>query len=406
MKIELLAPAGNFSKLKTALYFGADAVYLGGKNFSLRAFSDNFTDEELSSAVNYVHEKGKKVYVTVNIFAKNSDFIKAEEYFKYLEQIKVDGVILSDPGFIALAKKVAPNLELHLSTQANTLNKYSAKFWEDSGVKRIILARELSINEIKEIKEYLLPTTELEAFIHGAMCISYSGRCLLSNYLNGRDSNRGECVQACRWEYSIKEKSKDGDYYEIEEDEHGSYILNSKDLNLINYFDEMTSAGICSFKIEGRMKGEYYLATVINAYRRAIDDYLKNGVSYKDNPLYMTELKKTFHRAFTTAYAFGNNDETVNYLGSQSQGNSKFIANVLGYDEEKGLAIVEMRNRFKVGDELEVLSPSDNFNKKFTVSKIYNENGDEVLDAKLVQQKLYIKTDLKLNTGDILRKDI
>ncbi len=406
MKIELLAPAGNFSKLKTALYFGADAVYLGGKNFSLRAYSDNFTDEELYSAVNYVHDKGKKVYVTVNIFAKNSDFVKAEEYFKYLEKIKVDGVILSDPGFIALAKKVAPNLELHLSTQANTLNKYSAKFWEDSGVKRIILARELSINEIKEIKEYLLPTTELEAFIHGAMCISYSGRCLLSNYLNGRDSNRGECVQACRWEYSIKEKSKDGDYYEIEEDEHGSYILNSKDLNLINYFDEMTSAGICSFKIEGRMKGEYYLATVINAYRRAIDDYLKNGVSYKDNPLYDTELKKTFHRAFTTAYAFGNNDETVNYIGSQSQGNSKFIANVLGYVEDKGLAIVEMRNRFKVGDELEVLSPSDNFNKKFTISKIYNENGDEVLDAKLVQQKLYIKTDLKLNTGDILRKDI
>ncbi|MBO5889110.1 MAG: U32 family peptidase [Clostridia bacterium] len=406
MKIELLAPAGNFSKLKTALYFGADAVYLGGKSFSLRAFSDNFTEEELLEAVNYVHERGKKIYVTVNIFAKNSDFIKAEEYFKYLESIKVDGVIITDPGFVALAKKVAPNLELHLSTQANTLNKYSAKFWEEAGVKRIILARELSVKEIKEIKEYLSPSTELEAFIHGAMCISYSGRCLLSNYLNGRDSNRGECVQACRWEYSIREKSKDGDFYDIEEDEHGTYILNSKDLNLINYFDEMTSAGICSFKIEGRMKGEYYLATVINAYRRAIDDFIKNGVSYKENPLYLTELKKTFHRAFTTAYAFGNNDETVNYIGSQSQGNSMFMANVIGYDEEKGLAIVEMRNRFKVGDELEILSPSENFNKKFVVTKMYNEKGEEVLDAKLVQQKLYIKTDFKLSNGDILRKDI
>lgn len=406
MEIELLAPAGNFSKLKTALYFGADAVYLGGKNFSLRAFSDNFTEEELLLAVNYVHEKGKKIYITVNIFAKNADFEKAENYFKYLEKIGVDGVILTDPGFVALAKKVAPNLVLHLSTQANTLNKYSAKFWEESGIKRIILARELSMKEIKEIKEFLSPETELEAFIHGAMCISYSGRCLLSNYLNGRDANRGECVQACRWEYQIREKSKDGDFYPIEEDEHGTYILNSKDLNLINYFDEMVSSGICSFKIEGRMKGEYYLATVINAYRRAIDDYLKSGVSYKDNPLYMSELKKTFHRAFTTAYSFGKNDETVNYTGSQSSGNSMFIANVIGYDEEKGFVVVEMRNRFKVGDELEVLSPTDNFNKKFIVTEIYNENGDLIDDAKLVQQKLYVKTDIKLSSGDILRKDI
>ena len=406
MKIELLAPAGNFSKLKTAIYYGADAVYLGGKNFSLRAFSDNFTEKELLLAVKYVHERGKKIYITVNIFAKNSDFIKAEEYFKYLEKIGVDGVILSDPGFVALAKRVAPNLILHLSTQANTLNKYSAKFWEDIGINRIILARELSLKEINEIKEFLSPDTELEAFIHGAMCISYSGRCLMSNYFNGRDANRGECVQACRWEYEIREKSKDGEYYPIEEDEKGTYILNSKDLNLINYFDEMVNSGICSFKIEGRMKGEYYLATVINAYRRAIDDYLSNGVSYKDNSIYMTELKKTFHRAFTTAYALGKNDETVNYSGSQSSGNSMFIANVLGYDEERGLAIVEMRNRFKVGDELEVLSPSDNFNKKLIVSEMYNEKGEIIEDAKLVQQKLYLKTNLKLCDGDILRKDI
>ncbi|MBO5926261.1 MAG: U32 family peptidase [Clostridia bacterium] len=406
MNIELLAPAGNFSKLKTALYFGADAVYVGGKEFSLRAFSDNFSYEELLNAVNFVHEYGKKIYVTVNIFAKNSDFKRAEEYFKYLEKIGVDGVIITDPGFISLAKSVAPKLSLHLSTQANTLNKYSAKFWQDAGIERIVLARELSLNDVKEIREFLSPKTELEAFIHGAMCISYSGRCLLSNYFNGRDSNRGECVQACRWEYSLKETSKDGDFYPIEEDEHGTYILNSKDLNLIEYIGEMASAGVCSFKIEGRMKGEYYLATVINAYRRAIDEYLRVGNAYKNNPLYLRELKKTFHRAFTTAYAFGENSKTVNYEGSQSSGNSKFIANVLGYDNARGLAVVEMRNRFAVGNELEILSPSELFNKKFIVEKMYNEQGEEVIDAKIVQQKLYIKTNLPLKEGDMLRKDI
>ena len=379
---------------------------MGGKEFSLRAFSDNFSYEELLNAVNFVHEYGKKIYVTVNIFAKNSDFKRAEEYFKYLEKIGVDGVIITDPGFISLAKSVAPKLSLHLSTQANTLNKYSAKFWQDAGIERIVLARELSLNDVKEIREFLSPKTELEAFIHGAMCISYSGRCLLSNYFNGRDSNRGECVQACRWEYSLKETSKDGDFYPIEEDEHGTYILNSKDLNLIEYIGEMASAGVCSFKIEGRMKGEYYLATVINAYRRAIDEYLRVGNAYKNNPLYLRELKKTFHRAFTTAYAFGENSKTVNYEGSQSSGNSKFIANVLGYDNARGLAVVEMRNRFAVGNELEILSPSELFNKKFIVEKMYNEQGEEVIDAKIVQQKLYIKTNLPLKEGDMLRKDI
>lgn len=404
--IELLAPAGNFSKLKTALYFGADAVYLGGKNFSLRAYSNNFTNEELKSAVEYVHSKGKKIYVTVNIFAKNKDFKEAEEYFKFLEEIKVDAVIVTDPGFIYLAKKVAKNLPLHLSTQANTLNKYSAKFWESQGVERVILARELSLKEVSEIKAELNPETELEAFIHGAMCISYSGRCLMSNYFNGRDANRGECVQACRWEYEIKEKSKDGEYYPVEQDDKGTYIFNSKDLNLIDYIGDLERAGVSSFKIEGRMKGEYYLATVINAYRRAIDEYLKVGDEYKNNPLYMTELKKTFHRAFTTAYAFGDNTETVNYNGSQSSGNSMFIANVLGYDKDKKLALVEMRNRFKIGDELEILSPSKNFNKKFKIEKIYDEGFNEIEDAKLVQQRLYIKTDYQLYEGDILRKDI
>lgn len=405
-KIELLAPAGNFSKLKTAIYYGADAVYVGGKSFSLRAFSDNFTDEELKMATDYVHSFNKKIYVTVNIYAKNKDFDKAREYFKYLERIGVDAVIVSDPGLISLAKRVAPCLSLHLSTQANTLNVESAKFWESQGISRIVLARELSFNEIAEINEGLSPKTELEAFIHGAMCISYSGRCLLSNYFSQRESNRGECVQACRWNYAIREVGKDGDFYPIEEDENGTYILNSKDLNMLDYIDTMVKSGVKSFKIEGRMKGEYYLATVINAYRRAIDEYYKIGDKYRDNPLFLTELKKTFHRAFTTAYTLGDNDKTVNYDGSQSMGNSLFIANVLGYDDERKTALVEMRNRFKVGDVLEILSPSENFNKKFVVEKMVDEKGEEVLDAKRVQQKLYLYCPYKLNAGDILRKDL
>ncbi|MBO5712724.1 MAG: U32 family peptidase [Clostridia bacterium] len=402
-KIELLAPAGNFSKLKTAIYFGADAVYVGGKTFSLRAYANNFTNEELKTATEYVHSKGKKIYVTVNIFAKNSDLVKAEEYFKYLESIKVDAVIVTDAGLISLCKKVAPTLEIHLSTQANTTNKYTVDFWKSQGVSRIVLARELSLNEIKEINEFA-PSVELEAFVHGAMCISYSGRCLLSNYLNGRDSNRGECVQACRWNYSLREKSKDGDWYDVEEDERGTYILNSKDLNMIDHIDDMVNAGVVSFKIEGRMKGEYYLATVINAYRRAIDEYYKLGSEYKNNPLFNVELLKTFHRAFTKAYTLGENTETVNYGDSQSAGDGIFTAMVLGYDAENKRALVEMRNRFKVGDELEVLSPNDTFNKMLTVTKIENENGEEVEDAKLVQQRLYLYTDIKLCEGDILRR--
>ncbi len=405
-KVELLAPAGNFSKLKTALYYGADAVYLGGKNFSLRAYSNNFTNEELKSAVEYTHALNKKVYVTVNIFARNADFLELADYFKYLQEINVDAVIVSDPGVISICKQVAPKLPIHLSTQANTLNKYSAKFWVESGVKRLILARELSLNEIGEIYDAVSGDAEIETFIHGAMCISYSGRCLLSNYFSKRDSNRGECVQACRWQYDLRETSKGGEFYTIEEDDKGTYVLNSKDLNMIDYVSEMVNSGISSFKIEGRMKGEYYLATVINAYRRAIDAYYEVGESYKQNPLYLTELKKTFHRAFTTAYMLGDNDDTVNLTGSQSNGNSKFMANVLGYDEQKGAIICEMRNRFKVGDELEVLSPTSNFNKKFIVEKMTDENGQEVLDAKLVQQKLYIYSSLKLQDGDILRKDL
>lgn len=401
IKVELLAPAGNFSKLKTAVYYGANAVYMGGKEFSLRALSDNFTDEEIIKAVEYAHNKNVKVYVTVNIFARNADLDKAAEYFKFLYSAGVDAVLITDIGLISLCKSVAPALPIHISTQANTLNKFAVKAWHDMGAERVVLARELSLKEIKEIHEFC-PGVELEAFAHGAMCISYSGRCLLSNYLNGRDANRGECVQACRWSYEIRESNKGGEFYPIEQDEKGTYILNSKDLNMISHIGEMLKSGIVSLKIEGRMKSEYYLATVVNAYRRAIDEFLKIGDSYCKNTSFYDELKKTNHRAFTTAYNFGDNAETVNYADTQSSGERQFIAVV--EDCAEGFITVEMRNRFKVGDELEVLSPSENFNKKFVVTEIFDEEGSSVTDAKIVQQKLKIACPFVLCEGDILRR--
>ena len=399
-KIELLAPAGDFNKLKTAFYYGADAVYIGGKELGLRANAGNFTDEELKEAVSYAHERGKKIYITVNILARNSDIDKAAEYFKFLEKINVDGAIISDAGLISVAKEVAPNLPLNISTQASVLNYKAVEFWFKQGVKRVILARELSLKEIAEIHARV-PDIEIETFIHGAMCISFSGRCLLSDYRAGRPSNRGECVQACRWNYEIREKGSSGAFMEMEEDDRGTYILNSKDLNLSDYISELADVGVCSFKIEGRMKSEYYLATVINAYRRALDAYYKFGKDYVKDGFYRIELEKTAHREFTTAFLLGENDRTENFTDSQSRGTHKFVATVLSAGD--GYAIVEMRNRFKIGDELEVLSPTDNFNKIIKVGKMETENGEEIEDVKIVQQKIKLFTDLRLYSGDILR---
>jgi putative protease len=401
--IELLAPAGNLTKLKTALFFGADAVYVGGKNFSLRSYADNFNFEELKEAVEYTHALNKKIYVTVNIFAKNADLSEAEEYFKYLEKIKIDAAIITDAGLIALAKEKAPDLTIHLSTQANTLNKYTVKFWYDMGVKRVVLARELSLKEIKEIKDFV-PEMELEAFVHGAMCISYSGRCLLSNYLAGRDSNRGECVQSCRWNWEIREKLKGGEYLTLEEDERGSYILNSKDLNMSENIKDLKESGIMSFKIEGRMKSEYYLATVINAYKCALVELEKQGENFVIPEYIEKELAKTAHREFTKAYYLGSNKNTVNYKDSQAAGTAEFIAFVKDYDNNLKLSKVEMRNRFKIGDELEILSPDEFFNKKFIVEKIINSRGENIEDAKFVQEILFINCPYPIKHGSILRK--
>ena len=394
-KVELLAPAGNFSKLKTALYFGADAAYVGGKDFSLRSFADNFTRDELIAAVKYAHALGKKVYVTANIFAKNADMSMMEDYFKFLAEAGADAAIISDSGVFYAAKKAAPKLAVHISTQANLTNKYAVKFWSEQGASRAILARELSIPEIAEIHDFV-PEMELEAFVHGAMCISYSGRCLLSNYLANRESNRGECVQACRWKYQIRKSDElsDSGWLDMEEDEKGTYILNSKDLNMSAHLKDMQKAGVCSFKIEGRMKSEYYLATVINAYRRCI-----NG-GY--NKVVERELLTAAHRDYTTAYTLGNNDSTVNYADSQAKGDCDYIGNVV--DCQKGNICVEMRGRFKVGDTLEVLSPSANFGKSFTVEKAFLSDGEEVDDCKLVQQIYTLPCPYKLAKGDVLRR--
>ena len=398
MSVELLAPAGSYSKFLTALNFGADAVYLGGKHFSLRTFADNFTDEELAQAVALAHEKGKKVYVAANIFAKNADFTALEGYFKQLETIGVDAVIVSDPGMIYFVKSVAPALEIHLSTQANTTNKYSVKFWKEQGVSRVILARELSIKEIAEIHEFV-PDVELEVFVHGAMCISYSGRCLLSDYLDGRCSNRGACVQACRWRYEIRALNAtngETEWLPIEQDDKGVYILNSKDLNMLAHLDALKKAGVCSFKIEGRMKSGYYLATVINAYRRRLDG--------QDLSVCEGELSAVAHREYTTAYAFGKNNETVHYAHSQSKGDCVYIADVVSWSD--GYAVVEMRNRFKQGDVLEILSPKDGFLRSVTVEEIYTQDGEQTDDAKLVCHRYKINCPVEVFEGDYLRRRV
>ena len=393
MKAELLAPAGNLKKLKVAVRYGADAVYLGGKAFSLRAFSDNFTEEELKEGISYAHDRGKKVYVCANIFAKNEDFAELPNYFKLLERLKVDGVLVSDLGAFRVLRESAPTLPVHVSTQANTLNKQAARFWKEAGASRVVLARELSVAEIKEIHE-AVPELELEAFVHGATCISYSGRCLLSDYLTSRPSNRGECVQACRFQYELRAREQGGDWFPITEDERGAYLLSGKDLNMSAHLDDLEEAGVCSFKIEGRMKGEYYLATVVNAYRRLLDG--------ADKELMGRELLAASHRDYTEFNAFGKNDNTVSYDDNKTEGTCDFIAVVTDYKE--GRAYAEMRGRFYEGDILEVLSPTDSFLKEVQVKDLRDSADKIQSDAKRVQEIYSFECPFKLHEGDILRR--
>ena len=400
--VELLAPAGNFDKMQTAINFGANAVYMAGKKFGLRAFAGNFELDEMEVAVKYAHERNVKVYITLNILAHEGDFNGLKEYVQFLEKIGVDAVLVSDLGILSFIKQNAPKLQIHISTQASVLNSYAINTYVSLGATRIVLARECSVAEIKEIRKHIPKEVELECFVHGAMCISYSGRCLLSNYLTGRDSNRGACVQACRWEYFISEKSRKDDKYQIQEDEKGTYILNSKDLNMIEHLKELKDAGVNSFKIEGRMKSPYYVANVVNAYRRAIDN-LENITSEQMEEL-KNELVKTSHRKYTTGFYFGSDDKEC-LESSYPVQTHEFMAIVLGETNSEKV-LIQQRNRFKVGDELEVLSTSDTFNKIIKVQKMENEKGEEVLDAKNVQENLYLYTNLPLKPFDILRKKI
>lgn len=352
-KPELLAPAGNLSKLKTAVDYGADAVYLGGSRLNLRAFSDNFTYEELEEGIRYAHERGRKVYVTLNVFPHNSDMNGLEDYLRELHAAKVDAAIVSDPGIIMTARQVVPELELHLSTQANNVNWRSAIFWHSMGIKRIVLARELSMKEIREIKDNIPESLDLEAFVHGSMCMAYSGRCLLSNYMTGRDANRGACAQPCRYKYHLVEETRPGEYMEIMEDDKGTYIMNSKDLCMIEHIPELMESGIVSFKIEGRMKSEFYVAAIVKAYREAIDSYMKDPANYTYNPAWMEMLSMISHRQYYTGFYFGRGNSQV--YESSSYVRDFEIVGVVSEDIGNGRYVIGQKNRVYPGDVVKVL---------------------------------------------------
>lgn len=400
-KAELLAPAGNKEKFYTALRFGADAVYLAGKDFGLRAYSDNFTNDEIACCVDYAHKLGKKVYVTVNIYAKNADIKKLPDYISRLADAGADAVLVSDPGVFAVTRKTAPGIPVHISTQANTTNGDAVDFWAGLGASRVVLARELNIAEIKEICDRFGGKPEIETFVHGAMCISMSGRCLLSDYFTGRGGNRGECVQACRWEYEINEVGKKGGGLTVAEDARGTYFLNSKDMNLLARINKVIEAGVDSLKIEGRMKSPFYVASVVNAYRRAVDSYYAAPDGWAVSPLLENELRLTSHRQYTTGFYFGDYDRQC-YETSKPEQTGVFAASVI--ESGGGYVLAEQRNRFKKGDRLQVLSPTDDFLKEFVVEEMFDENGSAIDDAKIVQQKLRIKCPYKLEKYDILRK--
>ncbi len=402
MKIELLAPAGDLEKLKVAVLYGADAVYLGGRHFGLRAGAGNFSEEELLEGVRFAHAKGVRVYVTVNIFAHNRDLEGLPAYLETIREACADAVIVSDPGLIDLIRRLHPDLSIHLSTQANTTNWAAARFWEKLGVDRIVLARELSLAEIRQIREKV--QLELELFVHGAMCISYSGRCLLSNYLTGRDANRGDCAQPCRWRYALVEEKRPGEYLAIEEDERGSYVLGSRDLCLIENLPELVKAGINSFKIEGRMKSVNYVAGVVKVYREALDAYLADPQNYLCTPSWREEISKVSHRSYTTGFLFGNpGGSGQHYEGEIYKRSRAFAGLVRDYDCASGMALVEQRNRFAVGDEVEILVPrGSNFNQKIT--KIIDEEGNSVEAAPHPQQKVLVPFDRAVPEYAILRK--
>jgi len=402
IKPELLAPAGNLEKLKTAIDFGADAVYLGGSKLNLRAFADNFTNEELKEGIEYAHARGKKVHVTMNVFPHNEDLEGLEDYLKELYEIGADAIIVADPGIIMTAREVVPNLEIHLSTQANNVNYKSAIFWHKQGVKRIVLARELTLEEIKDIKDKVPEDLDLEIFVHGSMCMSYSGRCLLSNYMTGRDANRGQCAQPCRYKYRLVEEKRNEEYFPIIEDDKGTYIMNSKDLCMIEYIPELMNTGAISFKIEGRMKSAYYAATVVKAYREAIDAYFENPKEYKFQQKWLENLQKPSHRKYYTGFYLGDKDSQI-YESSSYIRNYDIVGIVAEFDKENNVAVIEQRNKVFDNDVVEVLRPVGD-NIEITLKDMKDDKGNKIDSAPRAQMLFSVKVDTELQKNDILVK--
>lgn len=405
-RIELLAPAGDLEKLKIAIEYGADAVYFGGQMFSLRAGAGGFTKEDMIEGLEFAHERGKKCYMTLNIFAHNEDIKPLTEYLHSIKELPIDAFLISDPGIMALIKDIIPNAEIHLSTQANMTNYATANFWYNMGLKRLVLARELSLVEIEELMKNIPEDLEIEAFVHGAMCISYSGRCLLSNFMADRDSNRGRCAHPCRWKYALQEEKRPGEYYPIEEDERGTYIMNSKDLCMIEHIEDLAKSNIASAKIEGRNKSIFYLAIVIGAYRRAIDAYYEGRYDDAEKEQCLIELSKASHREFTTGFYYEKADEDAqNYKSSSYVREYSFVGMIKGYDEETSMAIVEQRNKMLIGDTVEIFGPDCRAFEQI-ITEIYNlETGEALKSAPHPQQMLKIKVDRPVKVNYMMRKE-
>lgn len=403
-KPELLAPAGNPEKLRMALLYGADAVYLGGKAFGLRAFGGNFSREEMAEGISFAHGMGKKVYVTVNIFPHNKDLEKLPEYLRFLAEVQADGLLVADLGVFLMAREIVPEMELHVSTQANTTNLAAANAWWKLGAKRVVLARELSLGEIREIRGGC--PAELEIFVHGAMCISYSGRCLMSNYLTGRDANRGSCAQACRWKYALMEEKRPGEYLPVMEDERGTYLFNSRDLCLLPHLGEIFHAGVDSLKIEGRMKSVHYVASVVKAYRMALDACASDPNHYEVREEWMEELNKVSHRPYTTGFFLQRPTKKDQIYGDASYlQTSDFVGLVLDYDPGSGFALVEQRNNMKKGQEIEVFQPRGEVFRQ-NLGEMYDEGGAAIDVAPHPQQMVRIRMERPAEKFSILRRDV
>ena len=402
--LELLIPAGNLENLKVAIDYGADAVYIGGEFFSLRAKAKNFTKEDMKSGIKYAHERGKKVYVTANILGHNDDLDAARGYFEELKEIGPDALIISDPGIFTVAKEVWPEVEIHISTQANNTNYATYLFWWKLGATRVVTARELSLEEIKKIRDNIPEEMEIETFVHGAMCMSYSGRCLLSNFFTGKDANRGECTHSCRWKYSVVEEKRPGEYMPVYENERGTYIFNSKDLCMIEYIPELIEAGIDSFKIEGRMKTALYVATVARTYRKAIDDYLKSPETFKENlEWYKSEIGKCTYREFTTGFFFGKPDSDTQIYDSNTYVKNYIYIGTVNEVDEKNRAVFNQKNRFFVGDNIEIMKKNGE-NISLCVESIEDEKDEKMESGPHPMQLLKVTFDKQVaEEGDILR---